>query len=81
MLGFKRSRPENDVLNWLGKNPLDSSCEFTDFGQQAYGAAYAAQACEETAAAKHRESPSGGVDAVGGSVRLLAHRRSITTAH
>ena len=57
------------------------SYEFTNFGEQAYGAAYAAQACEETAAAKRCESPSGGVDTAGRNVRLLAHRRSITTAH
>ena len=49
------------------------SYEFTDFGDQASGAAYAAQACEETTAAKRRDSPSGRVDTAGRSVQLLAH--------
>ena len=47
--------------------------EFTVFGEHVFGAAYAAQACEETAAAKRRDSPSGRVDTAGLSVRLLAH--------
>ena len=47
------------------------SYEFTIFGEQAFGAAYAAHACEETAAAKRRDSLSGRVDAAGRSVRLL----------
>ena len=57
------------------------SYEFTDFGKQASGAAYAAQACEETATAKRRDTLSGRVDAAGRSVRLLPTRRSFTTAH
>ena len=57
------------------------SYEFTDFGEQAFGAAYAAHACEETAAAKRRGSPSSRVDATGLSERLLPTRRSFTTAH
>ena len=49
------------------------SYEFTDFCEQAFAAAYAAQACGETATAKRRDSQSGRVDAAGQSVRLLAH--------
>ena len=56
------------------------SYEFTDC-EQAFGAAYAAHACEETAAAKRRDSLSSRVDAKGRSVRLLLTRRSFTTAH
>ena len=56
------------------------SYEFTDFGEQAFGAAYAAQACEETAAAKRRVSLSSREDAAGRSV-LLATRTSFTNAH
>ena len=48
------------------------SYEFTDFGEETSLAAYAAEACEETAAAKHRDSPSSRVDAAGRSLRLLA---------
>ena len=48
------------------------SYEFTDFNEQAFGAAYAVQACEETAAAKRRDSLSSREDAAGRSVRLLA---------
>ena len=67
------------------------SYEFTDFGKQAPGAAYAAQACEETAAAKRRASPSGRVDVAGrslgsclhvGQLRpLIEQRRSISSGH
>ena len=57
------------------------SYEFTDFGEQASGAAYIVQACEETATAKRRASLSGRVDAAGRSVRLLPTRRSFTNAH
>ena len=67
-----------EVVAYIDSGPprTKRSYEFTDFGEQASGAAYAAQVCEETAAATRCDSLRSREDAAGRSVRLLAPRRS-----
>ena len=54
-----------------GPRAPNAATNLLTFANRLFGAAYAAQACEETAAAKRRNSLSGRVDAAGRSVRLL----------
>ena len=66
---------------------LDPPRTKRNFGKQAFGAAYVAQACEETATAKRRDNLSGRVDAAGQSVERAAlahtsviHDRSLSSS-